>query len=161
MRYSNVLIAVRDMERSLAFYQELFDQQVNVDLGWCKALTSGLTLQLHFDQIAGFPKETMQFRPHNMELYFETDDMDGFMALLERHPEVERLHELRTYPWHQRGIHIYDPDGHLIEISEEMACVAFREFDQGLGVEETAAAIQHPIGLVQHWYELYTQKNRK
>lgn len=44
MRYSNVLIAVRDMERSLAFYQELFDQQVTVDLGWCKALTSGLTL---------------------------------------------------------------------------------------------------------------------
>ena len=34
------------------------------------------------------------------------------------------------YPWHQRGIRIYDPDGHLIEVSESMETVAFRENTQ-------------------------------
>ena len=161
MRYSNTVIAVRDMDRSLSFYRELFGQDVQLDLGWCKALTCGLTLQLHFDQIAGFREEQMQFKTYNMELYFETDDMDAFMALLEKHSEVERLHELRTFPWHQRGIHIFDPDGHLIEVSEDMAVVAFREFDKGLNVEETAALIQHPPELVRHWYEIYADRLNK
>jgi hypothetical protein len=34
--------------------------------------------------------------------------------------------------------------------------VAFREFDKGLSVEETAALIQHPLDLVQHWYDIHT-----
>ena len=78
------------------------------------------------------------------------------MVLLEKHPEVERLHDMQTFPWYQRGIHIFDPDGHMIEVSEDMAVVAFREFDKGLSVEETAALIQHPLDLVQHWYDIHT-----
>lgn len=156
MKFSTTLIAVRDMERSLAFYGDLFGQEVVCDLGWNKTLTCGLTLQLHFDLIAGFPEETMKFRTHNMELYFETEDLDAFVDLLDAHPEVERLHEVRTFPWHQRGLHIYDPDGHLIEVSESMQSVAFREFRSGHSVEETAEIIQHPLPLVQQWYNEYT-----
>ena len=160
MRYCNTLIAVRDMERSLKFYHEFFDQEVILDLGWCKQLTCGLTLQLHFDQIAGFSEERMHFYPCNMELYFETDDMEAFMDLLDKHPEVIRLHELQTFPWLQRGIRIFDPDGHLIEVSEDMTTVACKEFDKGLSVEETAELIQHPQELVQQWYVTYTEKKK-
>ena len=155
MRYSNTLIAVRDMERSLAFYRELFELEVALDLGWCKALSCGLTLQLNFEQIADFPKESMTFRSNTMELYFETEDFDAFLALLDTHPEVERLHEARTFPWLQRSIHIFDPDGHLLEVSESMEIVARREFDKGFSVEETAERIQHPAPLVQMWYNQY------
>ena len=35
-----------------------------------------------------------------------------------------------TYSWHQRDVRIYDPDGHLIEVSESMETVAFREIKQ-------------------------------
>ena len=97
----------------------------------------------------------MQFKTCSMELYFETEDMDAFMALLEKHPEVERLHDMQTFPWQQRGIRLFDPDGHLIEVSEAMAAVAFREFDRGLSVEETAALIQHPLELVQRWHDMH------
>lgn len=155
MRYSNTLIAVQDMERSLAFYRELFGQEVALDLGWCKTLTCGLTLQLHFDRIAGFPAESMTFRSNTMELYFETEDFDAFLRLLDAHPEVERLHDAQTFPWLQRGIHIFDPDGHMLEVSESMEIVARREFEKGFTPEETAQRIQHPLELVQHWYELY------
>lgn len=158
MRYSATLLAVRDMDRSLAFYKELFGQEVVCDLGWNKTLTCGLVLQLHFDILAEFPAESMHFKNHTMEMYFETEDMDAFMELLDRHPEVERLDQLRTYPWHQRGIRIYDPDGHLIEVSESMESVAFREFSYGHSVTETAELIQHPLALVQQWHDRYMEK---
>ena len=155
MKYCNTLIAVKDMSASLAFYRDLFGLEVAVDLGWCKALTCGLTLQEHFGEIAGFPAETMKFRSNTMELYFETEDFDVFLSLLDSHPSVERLHEPRTYPWLQRGIHIFDPDGHLIEVSESMYTVACREFEKGSGPEETAKLTRHPLPVVQAWFEKY------
>ncbi len=155
MKFSTVVLAVRDMECSLAFYKELFDQEVACDLGWNKTLSCGLSLQLHFDELAGFPAERMQFKTHNMELYFETEDMDAFAARLALHPEVECLGELKTYPWRQRVIRIFDPDGHLIEVGESMEFVARREFEKGLSAEETARVIEHPLALVQSWYENY------
>lgn len=155
MRFSATLIAVRDMERSLKFYKELFGQDVVCDFGWNKVLSCGLVLQLNFDRIADFPEEKMKFRTYNMELYFETDDMPSFLSLLESHPEVERVHELKEHSWHQRVIRIFDPDGHIIEVGESMESVAFREFDKGLSVEETAQVTQHPIETVLEWYENY------
>lgn len=155
MRYCNTLIAVKNMERSLQFYKNLFDQEVTLDLGWCKTLTCGLTLQEHFDKIAGFEADTMMYHSNTMELYFETEDFDSLITLLTQYPDVERLHEPKTFPWLQRGIRIYDPDGHLIEISESMYTVACRQFEQGKNVEETAALTQHPLPVVQQWFEKY------
>lgn len=157
MRYSNTLIAVKDMERSLKFYRELFNQEVVVDLGWCKTLSCGVTLQEHFDEIAGFSADTMKYRSNTMELYFETENFEEFLALLEKHPDVERLHEPKTYPWLQRGIHIFDPNGHLIEVAESMYSVACRQFKQGKSAEETAKLVQHPINLVEEWLAEYTR----
>lgn len=158
MRYCNTLIAVQDMEKSLKFYKDLFDQEVTFDFGWCKSLTCGLTLQEHFDEIAGFPIESMKYRSNTMELYFETEDFDDFIRLLDNHPEVERLHEPKTYPWFQRGIHIFDPSGHLIEVSESMYSVACKHFKAGKSIEETAKLTQHPVNIVEGWYKEYLKK---
>lgn len=157
MKYCTTLIAVQDMERSLQFYKTLFQQEVAMDLGWNKTLTCGLALQEHFDQLAKFPQESMTYRSNTMELYFETEDFDAFLALLDQHPEVERLHEAETFPWLQRGIHIFDPDGHLIEVSESMYSVACKQFADGKSVEDAANLIQHPLDVVQAWYEEYTR----
>lgn len=160
MKYCNTLIAVSDMPASLQFYKDLFGLDIAVDLGWCKALTCGLTLQEHFDEIAGFPAETMRYRSNTMELYFETEDFEEFITLLDAHPAAERLHEPRIYPWLQRGIHIFDPDGHLIEVSESMYTVACREFQKGASPEETAKLTQHPLEVVQTWFEKYQESKK-
>lgn len=141
--------------RSLQFYKDLFQQEVAVDLGKNKTLSCGLALQEDFDQYAEFSPDTMQFRANTMELYFETEDFDGFIALLSTYPQMERLHEPTIHPWLQRGIHIFDPDGHLIEVSESMYSVACKQFEQGKSVEETSQLVQHPLSLVQKWYEKY------
>lgn len=161
MRFSTTLLAVRDMNRSLEFYKTFFDQDVECDLGWNKLLTCGLALQEHFDKLCGFSEDKMHFGAHNMELYFETEDMDGFMKLLSVHPEVKRLHELKQYEWKQHVIRIFDPDGHIIEIGESMESVAFKEFDAGHSLEETAELMQHPIDLVKKWHENYLARKEK
>lgn len=158
MKFSTTLLAVCDMEKSLEFYKNIFNQQVICDLGWNKTLSCGLCLQLNFDKLVEFPRENMKFKAYNMELYFETEDMDAFASLLEAHPEVEILHGMKTYPWHQRVIRIFDPDGHIIEVGESMESVAFCEFDKGLSVEETAKEIQHPLDIVQAWHKNYIEK---
>ena len=151
MKFCTTLIAVKDMERSLHFYRDLFHQEVEVDLGWNKTLTCGLTLQEHFDKLAGFEKETMKYHSNTMELYFETENFDEFISLLDKYPDVEILHGAKTFPWLQRGIRIFDPDGHLIEISESMYSVACKQFKQGKSLEETAGLIKHPLNVVQAW----------
>ena len=160
VKYCNTLLAVENMSESLDFYRTLFGQEVVVDLGWCKTLTCGLTLQAHFDHIAHFPAERMTCRSHAMELYFETEDFDGFIALLAEHPEVEYLHEPLTAPWHQRSVRIYDPNGHLIEVGESMFSIACRCFDEGMNVAETAAYTQHPEDVVTAWRQTYKEKIR-
>lgn len=155
MKYCSTLLAVRNMEKSLRFYKDLFDQDVVMDLGENKTLTCGLVLQEGLDQLAGFAADTMKFRSNTMELYFETEDFESFMELLDAHPQVERLHAPKTYPWLQKGIHILDPDGHLIEVSESMYSVACKQFEQGKNVEETSELVHHPVKVVQEWYEEY------
>lgn len=155
MKFCTTLIAVKDMEQSLQFYKDLFDQEVTQDLGWNKTLTCGLTLQEHFDKLAGFQAETMKYHSNTMELYFETENFDEFISLLSKYPDVEILHEPKTFPWLQRGVRIFDPNGHLIEVSESMYSVVCRQFKQGKGVEETAELIAHPLNVVQAWYEEY------
>ena len=162
MKFCTTLIAVRDMERSLRFYRNLFGQEVTQDLGWNKTLTCGLTLQEHFDELAGFPAKTMKYQPNTMELYFETETFDmchGFLTLLRKYPDVELLHEPKTFPWLQRGVRIFDPDGHLIEVSESMYSVARAQFRQGKTVAETAGLIQHPQHVVEAWYLEYQSES--
>ncbi len=158
MRYSNPLIAVKDMDKALAFYKVFFDQEVAVDLDWCKNLTCGVTLQLHFDRLVGFGEDTMRFHNNTMELYFETDEFDDFIALLDKHPEVERVHEVKQYEWLQRVIRIYDPDGHMIEVGESMSQIGCRLFAEGKSIAEVMELTQHPEHVVKEWYQLYLDK---
>lgn len=78
--------------------------------------------------------------------------------LLDSYPQAERLHEPKTFPWLQRGIHIFDPDGHLIEVSESMYSVACKQFKEGKAIEETAKLVQHPVDVVKGWYEEYQKE---
>lgn len=159
MKYCNTLIAVKNMEQSLQFYKDLFNQEVAVDLGAYKTLSCGLTLQEHFDELTGLEADAMQYRSNTMELYFETEDFDAFITLLDQYPNVERLHEPKTFPWMQRGIRIFDPNGHIIEIAESMYSVACKQFKQGKSVEETAKLTQHPIKIVEEWFATYRLSN--
>lgn len=76
MKYEGVCIAVKDVELSKKFYQELFDLEIFQDYG-INVSFGGLSLQQEFDWLTGLPKESILEKAHNMELYFEEDDFHG------------------------------------------------------------------------------------
>lgn len=137
MKYQSVLIAVKDMARSLKFYKEVLGQEVLLDYGGNVTLECGIALQ----DLAGWKQflgtEDVRFEGRDGELYFEEDDMDGFLNKLEG-MEISYVHPLETQPWGQRCIRFYDPDGHVIEVGENMAAVTKRFRDQGMTVAEIA-----------------------
>lgn len=141
-------LAVRDMDKSLAFYRKLFDQEVALDLGESKTLSCGAVLQLNADKAEG----PAALEPQEAELSFETEDMDDFMYLLEANPDVKRLGDPETAANRQRVIRILDPDSHLIEVKEALKRAAYREFGDNKTVQQVAKLLQQPIALIQEWY---------
>lgn len=56
MRLNMTVIAVSDMEKSLAFYDTFFGKGIELDLGWNKVLSCGVTLQAHFAEVTNFQR---------------------------------------------------------------------------------------------------------
>jgi catechol 2,3-dioxygenase-like lactoylglutathione lyase family enzyme len=148
MRYQCVLLAVKDVKRSLAFYQRWFDMEVEVDLGWNIGLKGGLSLQEHFAELLELPEESVVPKSHNMELYFECEDLDAFARRLAADPSVEYVHPVKECPWKQRVLRIYDPDRHIIEIGESMPMLFKRLMAEGHSLEDTARLTGHPVAYV-------------
>lgn len=137
LEFKAPLIAVKDIEQSKKFYCELFDQTVVEDYGRNVTLSGGFSLQQDFDWLLGFPKETVLYKTHNTELYFETESFDEDIEKLEKDGRVTFLHLTKTADWGQRSARVYDPDFHIIEIGEPMSAVVLRMLKQGKSTEET------------------------
>ena len=137
MKYTCTLLAVRDIHVSRKFYEDLFGLTLESDYGINVAFTCGLALQQRFGWLTGLPEEAVQQRTHNMELCFEEADFDGFLPRL-RSSGAELLGDVVEHGWGQRVVRFYDPDGHLIEVGEEMKTVVGRFLDSGLTMAETA-----------------------
>ena len=138
MKLKNILLVVKDIERSRKFYKELFGLEVIADFDGNMVLTEGLVLQ---DETIwkSFIQKEISHRGHNAELYFEENDMDTFLKKLEAWPEpIEYVNPFMEHSWRQRVVRIYDPDGHMIEVGESLEYVARRYLASGMSVEETA-----------------------
>ena len=138
MKYQGVCIAVKDVNLSKMFYQDLFGLEVFQDYG-INISFGGLSLQQDFDWLLDIPKERILKEPHNMELYFEEEDIDGFIAKLEQRSDIRYLGDgLKEAAWGQRAIRFYDLDGHIIEVGENIKMVVKRFLDLGLSMAETS-----------------------
>lgn len=139
MKYTSTVIAVSDVNTSRRFYEDLFGLELYQDYGINVSFTCGLSLQQEFDWLVSVPRETVLKRSHNMELAFETREFDSFLEKLEQYPGVRRLGEVIEHSWGQRVVRFYDPDGHLIEVGENMKLVVERFLSAGMTMEEVSA----------------------
>ena len=118
MRLKNILLVVSDIEKSKAFYRELFGLEVITDFGGNVILTEGLVLQEKADWERLIGQEAV-CGGHDAELFFEENRMDVFLEKLAQSSfPIRYLNE----PAEQEGgrcvVRIYDPDGHVIEVGE-------------------------------------------
>ena len=120
MKLRNVLIVVRDIERSRKYYHDLFGLETVLDNDGNMILSEGLVLQdaKIWENFLGkdiIPKNNAS------ELYFEERDIEGFIQKLEElYPDTVYVNRLMTHSWGQRVVRFYDPDGNLIEVGTPM-----------------------------------------
>ena len=116
MKLKNILIVVKDIERSRRFYRDLFGLELVLDNDGNMILTDGLVLQdvIYWKEFLG--KEIIS-ENNSCELYFEESNIEEFIEKLERYdPDVKYVNRLMTHSWGQKVIRFYDPDGNLIEV---------------------------------------------
>lgn len=120
MRLKNVLIVVKNIERSKKFYHDLFGLEVVLDNEGNMTLTEGLVLQEE-NIWREFLKKDVIPESHSCELYFEERDIEGFVEKLEKlYPSVKYVNRLMTHSWGQKVVRFYDLDGNLIEVGTPM-----------------------------------------
>ena len=116
MRLKNVLIVVKDIEKSKKFYRNLFGLDVILDSDGNVILTEGLVLQDASVWQKFLGKEILP-KSNSCELYFEERDIEAFAEKLEKlYPSVQYVNRLMTHSWGQTVIRFYDLDGNLIEV---------------------------------------------
>ena len=149
MKLKNILFVVEDIEKSKRFYKDLFGLEVIADFGENVVLTEGLVLQAK-KLWKNFLKRDIISGGNDAELYFEENDIDGFMEKLEQsNYPIEYLNKCIEHDWGQRVIRIYDLDKHVIEIGESMEYVARRFLKAGMTVEQVVKKTQLPLSQVE------------
>ncbi|MBQ4259733.1 MAG: VOC family protein [Lachnospiraceae bacterium] len=120
MKLKNVLIVVKDIEKSKKFYHDLFGMDVVLDNDGNMILTEGLVLQ-DAKIWSTFLEKDIIPKNNSCELYFEEQDIEAFVEKLERlYPSVEYVNRLMTHSWGQRVVRFYDLDGNLIEVGSPL-----------------------------------------
>ena len=116
MKLKNILIVVKDIEKSRKFYQDLFGIELVLDNDGNMILSEGLVLQ--DEKIwKSFLNRDIVPKSNSCELYFEEQDIEAFIDKLEKlYPSIEYVNRLMTHSWGQRVIRFYDLDGNLIEV---------------------------------------------
>ena len=116
MKLKNILIVVKDIEKSRKYYHDLFGLELVVDNDGNMILTDGLVLQAE-SYWKDFLRKDVAWKNNSCELYFEESDIEGFVRKLdELYPETEYVNKLLTHSWGQTVVRFYDPDGNLIEV---------------------------------------------
>lgn len=151
MQYSGYLVVVKDAQKSRKFYQDVFGAQVFLDLGGYVVFQDKYALISEADWLellAGNEKD-VQYRNHSGELFFEEDDLEAFINHLESLPGIQMLHPMREYPWGQRVVRFYDPDGHLLEVGDSMKAVVRKMLESGMSVEEVRQKALFPLSFIE------------
>lgn len=145
MKYTCSVISVADVKASRKFYEDLFGLEIYQDYGINISFTCGLSLQQDFDWLVGLPKEKIIKNSNNMELCFEETDFDGFLKKLKQYPDIVYLGNVVEHGWGQRVVRFYDPDGHIIEVGEDIKMVIRRFLAAGMTMEEVSVKMDASV----------------
>lgn len=118
MKLKNIVIVVKDVERSKQFYKELFGLDVILDQEGNVILTEGLVLQEAkvWEQAIG---QDVVWKNHASELYFEETDLDLFLEKFQQYEQkIQYVYLPEKGESKKRAVRLYDLDGNMIEVGE-------------------------------------------
>jgi len=121
MKLRNILIVVKDIEKSKQFYHDLFGLDVLLDNDGNMILTEGLVLQEEAIWKKFLDRDIIH-ENNATELYFEERNIEEFVEKLERlYPDIKYVNRLMSHSWGQKVVRFYDLDGNLIEVGTPMS----------------------------------------
>ena len=148
MKFKNSLLVVSDMDKSVKFYKEVLGLHKIMDLGANVTLTGGICLQTQETWTEFIENDSLFFGGNTSEIYFEEDDFDRFINKL-KNLDINYVHSVKEHSWGQRVVRFYDPDGHIIEVGENIKTVCKRFLESGMTPEQTAERMDVPLKFVK------------
>jgi catechol 2,3-dioxygenase-like lactoylglutathione lyase family enzyme len=159
LRFKGPAAYVSDLDKARVFYEALLGLTVQRvmrrgDMDIAVAYEAGMSIWLVddaywsiFGDTTGIPAT---LAGGNWENTFETP---AFAALYERLMQAGArfARPLQELPWGQRGFRVYDPDGHIIDISETHGALVRRLFQAGV----SRAAIGQQVSLTEAQVDAY------
>jgi len=149
IRFKGPAAYVADLPRSRAFYEGLLGLTVSRVMkrggrDIAVAYQQGLSIWLVADAYAAIFGDA-SLAPGsplggNWENTFETPDYERVYQTLQQ-ANADFLYAPRELPWGQRGFRVYDPDGHIVDISETHSALVRRLFAEGTAKEAIAARV--------------------
>jgi catechol 2,3-dioxygenase-like lactoylglutathione lyase family enzyme len=151
LNFAASVVMVKDIEASRRFYEGLLGQVVRSDHGPNLMFAGGLSIwdAGHAESIlyGNEPGKRINTGGNNIELYFESGDIDEDFARLQA-AGVDMLQPVHEEPWAQRTFRCLDPDGHIIEVGERMEAVARRLHQSAVSPQDISKRLQVPIEFV-------------
>jgi lactoylglutathione lyase len=136
------------MDKSVKFYKEVLGLRKIMDLGENVTLTGGICLQTQETWTEFIENDSLFFGGNTSEIYFEEDDFDRFINKL-KNLDINYVHPVKEHSWGQRVVRFYDPDGHIIEVGENIKTVCKRFLESGMTQEQTAERMDVPLKFVK------------
>jgi lactoylglutathione lyase len=128
MKFAYTIAYVRDVESSVAFYEQAFGLQrrfVDESGQYAEMETGETTLAFASDELGasnlpgGFRRNDAAELPAGVEIAFVTEDVDAaFRSALEA--GATNVAEPKTKPWGQIVAYVRDPDGVLVELGSHL-----------------------------------------
>jgi lactoylglutathione lyase len=128
MRFAYAIAYVRDVERSVTFYEQAFGLQrrfIDESGQYAEMETGETTLSFASNELGasnlpgGFRRNDPAEPPAGIEIAFVAGDVDAaFRLALEA--GATKVAEPKTKPWGQTVAYVRDPDGVLVEIGSQM-----------------------------------------
>lgn len=155
MKFKCPMLVVNDIEKSREFYKKVLGLRVISDFGANITFTGGLALQTKESWIEFIGKQSkdIKYKGNDAEMYFEEDDFDNFIKKLKSFSEIEYVHDVIEHFWGQRAVRFYDPDFHIIEVSEPLSAVVKRFYDQGMTFEEISKKTMLSVKMAQRLHK--------
>ena len=150
MKLKNPLLAVTDLEQSVAFYRDVLGLRKIADFGANVTLTGGLSLQTQesWAQFLERRPEELGWCGQVRELYFEEAHFAAFIEKLNG-LDMHYVHPVKEHRWGQRVVRFFDPDCHSSGVGERLSAVGKRFVNSGMAPEQIAAGMESPLKMVQ------------
>lgn len=119
-----VVLIVEDLDRTLRFYMDVLGLQLGHRSGDYAQLNTGATRLAFYTREAmsktlGLPLKAPGDETPGFEIGFKVEDVDeAFLETIEKGAMAAM--RPTTRPWGQRTAYVRDPDGHLIELAQDL-----------------------------------------